>query len=90
MFYYLLLSAVSLACFGMGRAISDPAESDLRSASKKDFKQWANKNICPRMKYSIEDIRLVDMDHDKRYDVLIVTKESAHLCMLCATSISQN
>jgi hypothetical protein len=34
-------------------------------------------------------MRLVDMNGDQRNDVLVVAKEAAHLCMLCARGNSQ-
>lgn len=90
MIYTILLGIVLFTSTPAYDPLTPTKEATVKLDCKKDFRQWASKNLCPRKKYSIEDIRLVDMDHDRRYDVFIVTKESAHLCMLCATSISQN
>lgn len=90
MIYTFLLGIVLFTSTGLYDPPTPTAEATVRLDCKKDFRQWASKELCPRQKYSIEDIRLVDMNHDKRYDVLIVTKEEDHLCMLCAKSMSQS
>ena len=89
MFYSILLGFILFTSTAMNEPPSPTKEAVIRLDCKKDFRKWAEKSFCPRQKYSIEDMRLVDMNGDQRIDVFIITKEEDHLCMLCAKSLSQ-
>ena len=89
MFYSILLGFILFTSTAMNEPPSPTKEAVIRLDCKKDFRKWAANDFCPRKKYSIEDMRLVDMNGDQLIDVFIITKQADHLCMLCATSMSQ-
>jgi hypothetical protein len=88
MFYFILLGVLLFTSSPLSKQ-ELAKEATLKLESKTLFRQWATTNLCPRQKYKIEDQRLIDMNHDGRLDALIITKQQDHLCMLCATSMSQ-